>query len=86
MSYLLNKAFQITMMVIFLLLFIILALVGFLLMRRMKKKGKKEEDNYYQELNRYDAQDYLDFDDIVDDMVVMNKHRRFVGSIKRKNN
>ena len=82
MSYLLNKAFQITMMVIFLLVFIILVLVGFLLMRKMKKKGKKEEDNYYQELNRYDAQDYLDFDDIVDDMVVMNKHRRFVAAIK----
>ena len=82
MSYLLNKAFQVTLMVIFLLLFVILIVVGLLLMKRMKKKGKKEEDNYYQELNRYDAQDYLDFEDIVDDMVVMNKHRRFVAAIK----
>lgn len=82
MSYLLDKAFQIALMVIFLLLFIVLIIVGFIVMNRAKKKGKKEEDNYYQELNRNDAQDYLDFEDIVDDMVVMNKHRRFVGAIK----
>lgn len=82
MSYLLEKAFQLTIMVIFMLAFFILIFIAFMLMTRMKRKGKKEEDNYYQQLDRYDAQDYLDFEDITDGMVVTDGHRRFVGAIK----
>lgn len=82
MSYLFDKAFQITLMIIFLLIFMLLVIVGFIVLSRVKRKNKREEDDYYQNLNRYDAQDYLDFEDIVDDMVVMDRHRRFVGAIR----
>lgn len=82
MSYLFDKAFQITLMIIFLLIFMILVAVGFIVMARIRRKNKKEEDDYYQSLERYDAQDYLDFEDITDDMVVMDHHRRFVGAIR----
>ena len=82
MSYLFDKAFQITLMVIFLLVFMLLVIVGFIVLRRLRRKNKREEDDYFQKLERYDAQDYLDFEDIVDDMVVMDNHRRFVGAIR----
>lgn len=82
MSYLLDKAFQIAMMIIFLLLFVVLVAVGVIIMNRAKRKNRKEEDIYYQDLNRYDAQDFLEFDDITDGMVITNGHRRFVGAIK----
>lgn len=82
MSYLFDKAFQITLMVIFLLIFMLLVIVGFIVLSRVRRKNKREEDDYFQKLERYDAQDYLDFEDIVDDMVVMDNHRRFVGAIR----
>lgn len=82
MKYLLDQAFQVALAVIFLMAFLILLFIGFFLMGRMKRKKRTEEDAYYQKLDRYDAQDYLDFEDIVDGMVVMNKHRRFVAAIK----
>lgn len=82
MSYLFDKAFQITLMVIFLLVFLLLVIIGVVLVSRFRRKNKREEDDYYQTLDRYDAQDYLDFEDIVDDMVIMDNHRRFVGAIR----
>ena len=82
MNYLLNKLFQVVMMVVFILVFVILMVVGVIIMNRTRKKGRTEEDEYYQDLNRFDAKNYLGFDDIVDDMIVMNKHRRFVGAIR----
>ena len=82
MTYLLDKAFQITLMVIFLLIFFLFFMVGFVLLARRKRKNKKEEDDYFQKLDRYDTKDYLDFEDIVDDMVIMEHHRRFVGAIR----
>lgn len=82
MKYLLDQAFQVTLMIIFLMVFLILLLAGFFLMDRINRKKRKEEDAYYQHLDRYDAQDYLDFEDIADGMVIMNRHRRFVAAIK----
>lgn len=82
MSYLFDKAFQITLMVIFLLIFFLLAVIGVILLGKFRRKNKQEEDDYYQKLDRYDAQEYLDFEDIVDDMVIMDNHRRFVGAIR----
>ena len=82
MTYLFDKAFQITLMILFLLIFLVLVLIGAFLLSRSKRKNKKEEDDYYQNLDRYDAKDYLDFEDIVDDMVIMDNHRRFVGAIR----
>lgn len=82
MTYLFDKAFQVVLMILFLFIFVVLLAVGIFLMGYMKKKGKKEEDEYYQNLNRYDAKDYLDFDDIVDEMVVLDNHRRFVAAIR----
>ena len=82
MSYLLDKAFQIAMVVIFLLLFVVLVAAGIIIMNRSKRKNRKEEDTYYQDLDRYDSQDFLEFDDITDGMVITDGHRRFVGAIK----
>ena len=82
MTYLFDKAFQITLMILFLLIFLVLVLLGVFILSRAKRKNKKEEDDYYQNLDRYDAKDYLDFEDIVDDMVIMDNHRRFVGAIR----
>ena len=62
MSYLFDKAFQITLMVIFLLVFMLLVIVGFIVLSRVRRKNKREEDDYFQKLERYDAQDYLDFE------------------------
>lgn len=82
MAYLFDKAFQVVMVFVFLLLFLILVGVGILFYMRAKKKGRTDEDEYYQELNRLDAQDFLGFDDIVDDMVCIPGHRRFIAAIR----
>ena len=82
MGYLFDKAFQVTLVILFLVLFLILSAAGIFLISRMKHKGKTEEDEYYQKLDRYDAQDYLDFEDIVDEMVISDHHRRFVAAIR----
>ena len=82
MTYLFDKAFQITLMLIFLLIFFLFMIIGIAVLGRMKRKNKKEEDDYYQTLERYDAKDYLDFEDIADEMVIMDNHRRFVGAIR----
>ncbi len=82
MAYLFDKAFQLTMVFAFLLLFLALLGVGVFLYMRAKKKGRTEEDEYYQKLDRYDSQDFLEFDDIVDDMVCMPGHRRFIAAIR----
>ena len=37
---------------------------------------------YFQSLDRKDAKDFLDFEDIVDDMVVTNHHRTFIAAFK----
>lgn len=83
MTYIFDKVFQVALMLIFILSFIILAGVGFFIMSRRKRKGKREEDEYYQNLERYDAQDYLsDVEDIIDNMIVLDNHRLFVGGIR----
>ena len=82
MSYLLDKAFQLALMVAFFLVFAILVFAGVFVANKRKRKNRKEEDSYYQELDRYDSQSYLDFEDITDGMVVSEGHRRFVGAIK----
>lgn len=82
MVYLLNQATQIVLMVLFLLLFIGLMIGGIIVLNNMNKKKRKDSDEYYQKLDRYDAKDFLDIEDIVDEMVIMDGHRRFVAGIR----
>ena len=55
MTYLFDKAFQITLMILFLLIFLVLVLLGVFILSRAKRKNKKEEDDYYQNLDRYNG-------------------------------
>lgn len=82
MIYLLDKAFQIVLVIICLIVFLGLVLLGLYIASKSKKKGKQEEDEYYQDLERKDAQSYLDVEDITDDMAYYNHHRTFVGYIR----
>ena len=42
MTYLFDKAFQITLMLIFLLIFLLFMIIGIVVLGRMKRKNKKE--------------------------------------------
>lgn len=83
MIYLFDKVYQIALMLIFILVFVILVLAGCFIMSQKKRKGRKEEDEYYQHLERYDSQEYIDdLDDIIDDMIVIDGHKKFIGAIR----
>lgn len=82
MQYLIDQLFSIVMIII-VCLFIVIALILIgIIIYMYNKKNRKEEDEYHQSLNRYDAKDFLDFEDIVDQMIIMDHHSRFVALIR----
>lgn len=82
MNYLFDKAFQMVMVLLCFVLFLVFVILGAMFWNWKKRKGKRDEDEYYQELLRHDSQSFLDFEDIVDEMVISNQHRRFVAAIR----
>ena len=82
MVYLINQAYQIVMLVIVLMAILAIGFFTLYIMSTRQKRKRKEADMYFASLNRKDAKDYLDFEDIVDDMVVTDHHRRFIAAIK----
>lgn len=82
MNYLFDKAFQLVLVILCFILFFVFLFLGFFFWNRKKREKKLDEDEYYQALERHDSQDFLDFEDIVDEMVVSNHHRHFVAAIR----
>lgn len=82
MVYLINQAYQIVMLVIVLMAILAIGFFTLYIMSTRQKRKRKEADMYFASLDRKDAKDYLDFEDIVDDMVVTDHHRRFIAAIK----
>ena len=82
MIYLINQAYQIVILILAVLMLLAVGFFAMYMASIRQKRNRKEEDMYFQSLNRKDAKDYLDFEDIVDDMVVTDHHRRFIAAIK----
>ena len=82
MIYLINQAYQIVILILVVLMLLAVGFFAMYMASIQQKRNRKEEDMYFQSLNRKDAKDYLDFEDIVDDMVVTDHHRRFIAAIK----
>lgn len=82
MIYLINQAYQVVILILVVLMLLAVGFFAMYMASIQQKRNRKEEDMYFQSLNRKDAKDYLDFEDIVDDMVVTDHHRRFIAAIK----
>lgn len=82
MIYLINQAYQIVILILVVLMLLAVGFFAMYMASIRQKRNRKEEDMYFQSLNRKDAKDYLDFEDIIDDMVVTDHHRRFIAAIK----
>ena len=82
MIYLINQAYQVVILILVVLMLLAVGFFAMYMASIRQKRNRKEEDMYFQSLNRKDAKDYLDFEDIVDDMVVTDHHRRFIAAIK----
>lgn len=77
----LNTIIQIVLAVIIVVAFIAVGIVVY--NRYIKKRSRAKLDNVdYSNLKRMDSTDYLKFDDIIDDMIVVEHGTRYIGSIQ----
>ncbi|RGD90209.1 hypothetical protein DW644_14120 [Clostridiales bacterium AM23-16LB] len=82
MTYIINQIYHVVMILIFMMMFMMIVCFALYMSATRKKKKRREADMYFQSLDRKDAKDFLDFEDIVDDMVVTNHHRTFIAAFK----
>lgn len=82
MTYMINQIYHVVMILIFMMMFMMIVCFVLYMSATRKKKQRREADMYFQSLDRKDAKDFLDFEDIVDDMVVTNHHRTFIAAFK----
>lgn len=82
MSYMIDQAYHVVMILIFMLMALMIFFFSMYMYTAKRKKRRREADMYFQSLDRKDAKDFLDFEDIVDDMVVTNHHRTFIAAFK----
>ena len=82
MTYIINQIYHVVMILIFMMMFMMIVCFALYMSATRKKKQRREADMYFQSLDRKDAKDFLDFEDIVDDMVVTNHHRTFIAAFK----
>ena len=82
MTYIINQIYHVVMILIFMMMFMMIVCFALYMSATRKKKKRRQADMYFQSLDRKDAKDFLDFEDIVDDMVVTNHHRTFIAAFK----